>query len=269
MSTPSVAHLHVHSEYSLLDGACNIGALAERAAAFDQPALGLTDHGVMNGAVELYKAAQKHVSSRCSARGLLRGRPPVRDRKVERNHLTLLAATDEGFKNLDDALLQRLPRGPAPRQAGRGPGAARPARRGRDRALRLPREPHEPADHGGQAAGARPPGRADHRSSVPRTSTSRSRRTGCRAGPGQRDDEALRGVRRGARWSRRRTSTTCARRTSTTTRRCCACRRSRRSRRRRCPSPRRVLLEVHRGDGGVVRGLPGRGRGDARDRRPL
>ena len=45
-------HLHVHSEYSLLDGACNINALAERAAAFGQPALALTDHGVMNGAVE-------------------------------------------------------------------------------------------------------------------------------------------------------------------------------------------------------------------------
>ena len=53
-------HLHVHSEYSLLDGACRIGALVERAAEFGQPALGLTDHGVMNGAVELYKACRKH-----------------------------------------------------------------------------------------------------------------------------------------------------------------------------------------------------------------
>src|SRR6185503_12855162 len=54
------AHLHVHSEYSLLDGACKIDKLAERAAAFEQPALGLTDHGVMNGAVELYKACRKN-----------------------------------------------------------------------------------------------------------------------------------------------------------------------------------------------------------------
>ena len=53
---PPAVHLHVHSEYSLLDGACKIDALAERAAAFEQPALGLTDHGVMNGAVELFKA---------------------------------------------------------------------------------------------------------------------------------------------------------------------------------------------------------------------
>ncbi len=56
MSSGTCAHLHVHSEYSLLDGACKIDALAERAASFGQPALGLTDHGVMNGAVELYKA---------------------------------------------------------------------------------------------------------------------------------------------------------------------------------------------------------------------
>ena len=56
----SAAHLHVHSEYSLLDGACKIDALAERAAAYGQPALGLTDHGVMNGAVEHYKACRKH-----------------------------------------------------------------------------------------------------------------------------------------------------------------------------------------------------------------
>ena len=57
MSNPCV-HLHVHSEYSLLDGAANISALAKRAAAQGQPALGLTDHGVMNGAVEHYKACK-------------------------------------------------------------------------------------------------------------------------------------------------------------------------------------------------------------------
>src|SRR6188474_2338574 len=60
VSSPSVAHLHVHSEYSLLDGACRIDDLAARAAAFGQPALGLTDHGVMNGSVELYKACKAH-----------------------------------------------------------------------------------------------------------------------------------------------------------------------------------------------------------------
>ena len=51
-------HLHVHSEYSLLDGACKIDALAARAAELGMPALGLTDHGVMNGSVEHYKACK-------------------------------------------------------------------------------------------------------------------------------------------------------------------------------------------------------------------
>ena len=60
MSNPTAVHLHAHSEYSLLDGACKIDKMAARAAELGQPALGLTDHGVMNGAVDLYKACQKH-----------------------------------------------------------------------------------------------------------------------------------------------------------------------------------------------------------------
>jgi DNA polymerase-3 subunit alpha len=98
----SCAHLHVHSEYSLLDGACRIEALAKRAAEFGQPALGLTDHGVMNGMVELHSACAKHnvkpifgceiyMVDDHAARG------PGR---VERNHLTLLAANDTGYRNL-------------------------------------------------------------------------------------------------------------------------------------------------------------------------
>ena len=97
----SAAHLHVHSEYSVLDGACRIDALAERAAAYGQPALGLTDHGVMNGAVEHYKACNKHgIKPIIGVEAYF-----VDDRKsdavrYERNHLTLLAASDEGFRNL-------------------------------------------------------------------------------------------------------------------------------------------------------------------------
>ncbi|HEY1456908.1 MAG TPA: DNA polymerase III subunit alpha, partial [Solirubrobacteraceae bacterium] len=106
MSTSSsCAHLHVHSEYSLLDGACKIDALAARAAQFGQPALGLTDHGVMNGAVELYKACSKHdikpivgceiyLVDDHTARGV------GGVGKTERNHLTLLAANDAGYRNL-------------------------------------------------------------------------------------------------------------------------------------------------------------------------
>src|SRR3954463_1883931 len=100
MPSPAV-HLHVHSEYSLLDGACKIDALAARAAEFGQPALGLTDHGVMNGAVELYKACKKHaVKPLLGLEAYFVDDRRVREAKVERNHLTLLAADDDGFRNL-------------------------------------------------------------------------------------------------------------------------------------------------------------------------
>ena len=57
--SPPYVHLHVHTEYSILDGACRIGPLVERAAELGMPAVGLTDHGSMAGAVELYRAAAK------------------------------------------------------------------------------------------------------------------------------------------------------------------------------------------------------------------
>jgi DNA polymerase III subunit alpha len=114
---PACAHLHVHSEYSLLDGACKIEALAQRAAAFDQPALGLTDHGVMNGAVELHQACAKHgvkpiVGCEIYLVDDHAARGPGR---TERNHLTLLAADDAGYRNLvklsSAGFLQGLQRG--------------------------------------------------------------------------------------------------------------------------------------------------------------
>ena len=100
MSAPPFAHLHVHSEYSLLDGACKINDLVKRAAAFDQPAIGLTDHGVMNGAVELYKAAKKEgikpiVGCEIYLVGDLNA-----EKKQKRTHLTLMAQNNEGYKNL-------------------------------------------------------------------------------------------------------------------------------------------------------------------------
>ncbi len=101
MSAPPVAHLHVHSEYSLLDGACKIDQLAARAAAFDQPAIGLTDHGVMNGAIELYKAARKHgIKPIIGCEIYLVDDHELRGQRQERNHLTLLAATNQGYRNL-------------------------------------------------------------------------------------------------------------------------------------------------------------------------
>jgi DNA polymerase-3 subunit alpha len=97
----SFAHLHVHSEYSVLDGACRIDALAERAASFGQPALGLTDHGVMNGAVEHYKACRKHgINPVIGLEAYFVDDRRTEALKYERNHLTLLAGSDAGFRNL-------------------------------------------------------------------------------------------------------------------------------------------------------------------------
>jgi len=103
VSSPAAVHLHAHSEYSLLDGHCKIEAMAARAAEMGQPALGLTDHGVMNGAVDLHKA--------CGKQGIkpIAGfeayfvddvRAAKEKTKYERNHLTLLAESDAGFANL-------------------------------------------------------------------------------------------------------------------------------------------------------------------------
>src|SRR5918911_3130768 len=101
MASVEAVHLHVHSEYSLLDGACKIDKLAERAAAYEQPALGLTDHGVMNGAVELYKATRKQgIKPIIGLEAYFVDDRRSREPKVERNHLTLLAETDEGMRNL-------------------------------------------------------------------------------------------------------------------------------------------------------------------------
>jgi DNA polymerase-3 subunit alpha len=115
VTAAACAHLHVHSEYSLLDGACKIDALAERAAAFGQPALGLTDHGVMNGAVELYKAARKHGIKPIVGCEVYFVDDHTARGKAERNHLTLLAASDTGYRNLvrlcSDGFLHGLNRG--------------------------------------------------------------------------------------------------------------------------------------------------------------
>src|SRR6202012_2339275 len=101
MSDACCAHLHVHSEYSLLDGACKIEALVERAASFGQPAVGLTAHGVMNGSGELFTGARKHgIKPVLGCEGYVgdahERRAPGR---LDRFHLTLLAATPTGYRN--------------------------------------------------------------------------------------------------------------------------------------------------------------------------
>ena len=54
----SFVHLHVHTEYSLLDGACRIGSMMERVKELGQNAIAITDHGVMYGCIDFYKAAK-------------------------------------------------------------------------------------------------------------------------------------------------------------------------------------------------------------------
>jgi DNA polymerase-3 subunit alpha len=99
----NAVHLHAHSEYSLLDGACKIDAMAARAAEMGQPALGLTDHGVMNGAVDLYKACKKHGIKPIAGfeAYFVDDVKTIKEKpKYERNHLTLLAESDTGLANL-------------------------------------------------------------------------------------------------------------------------------------------------------------------------
>ena len=236
VSTPTFAHLHVHSEYSLLDGACKVDALAARAAEYGQPALGLTDHGVMNGAVELFKACRKQGIK--PLLGLEAYFVDDRRREPDRAQPPHAARRDRrGPAQPRHALERRLPRGPARRQARGRPRAARAPCRRRDRADGLPRVADQP--RGSSRAGRRRPAPTSTsccRSSGPTTSTSRSSAT---AWPSRSRSTRRSGASRrssAARSSPPPTSTTCAARTSTTTRRCCACRPSRRSRSRRCPS---------------------------------
>jgi DNA polymerase-3 subunit alpha len=97
--TVPFVHLHVHSEYSILDGACRIPALAARAAELEMPAVGLTDHGSLAGAVALYKETAKH-----GVKPLLGCEVYVaEDRKAQQKgyaHLTLLAEDNAGYANL-------------------------------------------------------------------------------------------------------------------------------------------------------------------------
>ncbi len=100
-SLSSFVHLHVHSEYSLLDGACRVDALCQTAERQGAPGIALTDHGVMFGAVEFYDTAKKVGLTPiigCEAYIAPRGRL---DRSVrDEAHVTLLAASDAGYKNL-------------------------------------------------------------------------------------------------------------------------------------------------------------------------
>jgi DNA polymerase-3 subunit alpha len=106
MSHADFVHLHLHTEYSLLDGACRLDRLVDKAHELKFPALAITDHGVMYGAVDFYKAAREKgikpiigcevyvaPGSRLEKKTSSGGRDVY-------HHLGLLAKDETGYKNL-------------------------------------------------------------------------------------------------------------------------------------------------------------------------
>jgi DNA polymerase-3 subunit alpha len=100
----SFVHLHVHSEYSLLDGFSNIKKLVKRAKELGMPAVGLTDHGTMFGVIDFYNACMAEgvkpiigIESYLAPRGM-QERDPQADKKA--THILLLAENQTGYQNL-------------------------------------------------------------------------------------------------------------------------------------------------------------------------
>jgi DNA polymerase-3 subunit alpha len=102
---PEFVHLHVHSDYSLLDGACKIDRLVGRAAELGMPAMGLTDHGNLFGAIEFVRTARRHGIKPIVGYEAYIAPGSRFDRSTGRvghgsYHLTLLARNDTGYRNL-------------------------------------------------------------------------------------------------------------------------------------------------------------------------
>ena len=102
--TSDFVHLHVHTEFSLLDGQSRIKSLVDRAKALDMPALGITDHGVMFGAMDFYRACVEAgitpvvgMEAYLAPRGM-QDRDPRLDRRPY--HMLLLAKNMVGYQNL-------------------------------------------------------------------------------------------------------------------------------------------------------------------------
>lgn len=96
-------HLHVHTEYSLLDGACRIDKIFDRIKELGQTSVAITDHGVMYGCVDFYKAAQKSGIKPiigCEVYVATRTRFDKVSRIDGNNHLVLLCKNETGYKNL-------------------------------------------------------------------------------------------------------------------------------------------------------------------------
>jgi len=104
LSTDSFAHLHVHTEFSMLDGAARVKDLVSAVAGDGQPAVAITDHGVLYGVVDFYQAARaKGVKPIIGIEAYVTpgsrfDRPPRR--QDQRYHMTLLATSEVGYRNL-------------------------------------------------------------------------------------------------------------------------------------------------------------------------
>ncbi len=100
----SFVHLHVHSEYSLLDGACRIGTMMDRVKEMGQTAVALTDHGVMYGCIDFYKAAKAAGVKPIIGCEVYVARRGMEDRvhgiDNESFHLVLLCKDRTGYENL-------------------------------------------------------------------------------------------------------------------------------------------------------------------------
>lgn len=101
---PEFVHLHLHSEYSLLDGACRIGEIVSAAKAMGQKAVAVTDHGVMYGAIDFYKEAKKQGIKPIIGCEVYTAARTRHDRLYhpdsEHGHLVLLCKNNEGYHNL-------------------------------------------------------------------------------------------------------------------------------------------------------------------------
>ncbi len=97
-------HLHLHTEYSLLDGACRIQPLIKRAKELNMHSLAITDHGAMHGVIDFYKACKKEGIKPIlgcevyTASRSIKDRDPKTD--ADQGHLVLLAKNSKGYQNL-------------------------------------------------------------------------------------------------------------------------------------------------------------------------
>src|SRR5690349_11464974 len=101
-STTPFVHLHCHTDYSLLDGACEIGQLMDLVAEQEMPAIAMTDHGNLFGAVEFYNSAKDngiHPVIGCEVYVSQQGHT-TRSETDRYNHLVLLCENQEGYRNL-------------------------------------------------------------------------------------------------------------------------------------------------------------------------